>query len=91
MEKEFLSLKIDQKKLHAGFLAAGILLMMILGVKAYEETKFKTGYELQKNKAGEGAYEQELFAVLEDEKIPLTVIVEEQKQLNIIMAVVRVA
>lgn len=79
MEKEFLSLKIDQKKLQAGFLAAGIVLMMILGVKAYEETKFKTGYELQKNKAGEGAYEQELFAVLENEKIPLTVIVEEQK------------
>ena len=79
MEKDFLNLKVDQKKWQAGLLLIGVLLMAVLGVKAYKETKFENGYELEKSKAGEGEYQQELFAFLGNEKIPLTVTVEEQK------------
>lgn len=79
MEKDFLNLKVDQKKWQAGLLLIGVLLMAMLGVKAYKETKFENGYELEKSKAGEGEYQQELFAFLGNEKIPLTVTVEEQK------------
>ena len=79
MEKDFLNLKINPKKLQAGLLILGLVIMVVMGIDALQETRFENGYLLQKNKAGDGSYEQKLIAVFGNEKIPLTVQVEEQK------------
>ncbi len=78
MEKGFLKFDINPKKLYGTVLLGGIVLTVGLGILAYQESKLMGGNELPKNEAGEGAYEQELIAIVEDKKIPLKVTVEEQ-------------
>lgn len=79
MGKDFLNLKTDQKKLYILILGAGIGITVLLGARAFRDTKLQNGYELQKNEAGEGSYEQEVFAFIEEKKVSLTVEVDEQK------------
>lgn len=79
MGKDFLNLKTDQKKLYVGILCAGTVLTVALGVRAFRETELQNGFELQKNEAGKGAYDQELYAFVADEKIPITIEVQEQR------------
>lgn len=79
MEKDFLSLKTDPKKLSIMILCAGFLITLVMAIGAYRESKFQNGYELLKKEAGEGAYEQDVIAQIEDMgEIPLTVTVEEK-------------
>lgn len=78
MEKGFLKFDTNPKKLYGTVLLGGIVLTVGLGILAYQESKLMGGNELPKNEAGEGAYEQELIAIVEDKKIPLKVTVEEQ-------------
>lgn len=79
MGKDFLKLKTDQKKLHVSLLVVGSLIAIAMGINAYRDTGLQNGYELPKNEAAEGAYEQELIAYIGEQKIPITVTVEEQK------------
>lgn len=78
MEKDFLNLKTDQKRLSMLILCVGGLLTVFLAVKAFSNVKLTGGYELPKNEIGEGAYEQELFAIIGEKKIPLCVEVGEE-------------
>lgn len=79
MGKDFLNLKTDQKKLYVGILCTGMVLTVVLGVGAFRETELQNGFELQKNEAGNGSYDQKLYAFIRDEKIPITVEVQEQR------------
>ena len=55
MEKGFLNLKIEQKKLSLLILGTGILITLALAFVAYQGTKMLNDSELKKKKAGEGA------------------------------------
>lgn len=80
MGKDFLNLKTEPKKLCVLILCAGAVITIGMGVSAYRDSGLQNGYELIKNKTGEGSYEQDLIAWVEGmEKIPMTVAVEEQK------------
>ena len=79
MEKDFLNLKTDQKRLYVLILCVGLVLTVLLAVRGFMDTKLTNGYELPKSDAGEGSYEQELFAVIDKERIPVTVEVGERK------------
>ena len=81
MGKDFLKFPVDEEKTMKVMILAGLILTGLLGIKAYKETVIAGGYELQRKDVTEGAYEQELVAMLGEEKIPLTVFVEE-KQLS---------
>ena len=81
MGKDFLKFPVDEEKTMKVMILAGLILTGLLGIKAYKETVIAGGYELQRKDVTEGAYEQELIAILGEEKIPLTVFVEE-KQLS---------
>ena len=79
MEKDFLKLKTDSQKMVWVILGAGILLSLCLAVGAVQKTGLSNGYELERNKVGEGIYEQELTAKIQgEEKVSLSVTVEEQ-------------
>lgn len=78
MEKDFLKLRDDPKRMRRIILTAGLFLSLVLGVKAYKETELPDGNVLYKNSAEKGAYEQDVIAYVGDEKIPLTVTVEER-------------
>lgn len=77
MEKDFLKLTEDPKKLSRVLLISGILLTIGLGIRAFGETGLEEGALLPKKEPGEGTYEQELIAYVEEQKIPLTITVEE--------------
>lgn len=77
MEKDFLKLTEDPKRLSRILLISGIILTIVLGIRAFGETGLEKGAVLPKKEPGEGAYEQELIAYVEEQKIPLTVTVEE--------------
>ncbi len=80
MGKGFLKLKTEQKRIYVLVLCAGSVLAIATGVRAYQNTRLQNGYELPKNDAGKGAYEQEVIASIEGhEKLPVTVTVQEQK------------
>lgn len=80
MGKDFLKLKTDQKKLCMLVLCAGVIITIAMGAAAYRNTEIQNGCELPKNEAGGGSYEQEVVANVEGyEKIPVTILVEEQK------------
>lgn len=79
MGKDFLKLKTDQKQLGKILFTGGMVITLILAVRAYYDTRLINGYELQKKEAGEGSYEQEVIARIGKKKIPLTVTVEERK------------
>lgn len=79
MGKDFLRLKTDQRSLCAILLAGGIVITVILGIRAYRDTELLNGYELQKNDVTEGAYEQNVVAYVGEQKVPLTITVEERK------------
>lgn len=79
MGKDFLNLKTDPKKLSVILVCAGSLLTGLLAVRAFSDMKLLNGYELPKSEAGEGSYEQELIAFIGEEKIPVTIEIEEQK------------
>ena len=78
MEKGFLRFNAETKKMYRILLIGGTLLSTVLGILAYQEMKLSEGYVLPKNEAGEGAYEQELVAKINDKRIPLKVIVGEK-------------
>lgn len=77
MEKDFLKLTEDPKRLSRILLISGTILTIVLGIRAFGETGLEEGAVLPKKEPGEGAYEQELIAYVEEQKIPLTVTVEE--------------
>lgn len=79
MGKDFLKLKTDQKKFCVLIFCAGIVITVGLGVSAYGDTELQNGYELQKNEAGEGSYEQDVIAFIEEKKVPVTITVDERK------------
>ena len=79
MGKDFLKLTADSKRAGKIILIGGILITVILGMKAYRETELINGYELLKNHAAEGSYEQEVIAYMGEQKIPITVTVEERR------------
>lgn len=80
MGKEFLKSKPDQKKSGIVTLCAGMMITIAMGIGAYRDTALLKGYELPRNEAGYGAYEQEVIASIEGQKdIPVTVLVEERK------------
>ena len=78
MGKGFLKFDGNLTKLYGIVLIGGFVLSIGLGISAYQETKLNSGNELPRNEAGEGAYEQELVAVISNERIPLEVTVEEK-------------
>lgn len=77
MEKDFLKLTEDPKRLSRILLISGIILTIVLGIRAFGESRLEEGAVLPKKEPGEGAYEQELIAYVEEQRIPLTVTVEE--------------
>ena len=79
MGKDFWNLKTEQKKRYLLILCVGGLLTILLGVKALGDTKLVNGYEISKNEVGEGICEQELIAVIENEKIPIKIEVSEKE------------
>lgn len=78
MAGDFLNLKTDQKKLSLLILCVGGLLTILMAVKAFSGTTLPNGYEIAKNEAGEGSFEQELIAHIGDEKFPINVEVGEK-------------
>lgn len=79
MEKGFWNLKTEQRKVTILILCIGVLVTFGMAVRSYQGTKILNQRELEKKKAGEGTYEQEVIAQIEGgAKIPLTVVVEEQ-------------
>ena len=81
MGKDFLNLKIsyNYKKISRVVFCIGIMGTSLLTVQAFNNTKLPNGNEVLKSEAGEGIFEQELIAVIGEEKIPLTLEVEERK------------
>lgn len=65
-------------KLSRIILAAGFVITIGMGVKAYLSTEINPEYELLRNEAEKGGYEQELIAHIGKERIPLTVTVDER-------------
>ena len=78
MAGDFLNLKTDQKKLSLLILCVGGLLTILMAVKAFGGTTLTNGYEISKNEAGEGSFEQELIAYIGDEKFSINVEVGEK-------------
>lgn len=79
MERNFLKLKADEKGIRRMILVSGSVLTLLMGIFAYREQNPGTKIHLVRPKTGEGTYEQELIAVLEDDrKYPVTVAVEER-------------
>lgn len=78
MERDFWNLKTDQRKLYMVILCIGGLMTILLGIKAFEDTKLAGGYELSKTEVGEGSFSQELVAVVGDEKFSFTLEVPEK-------------
>lgn len=80
MGKDFLKLKTDSEKLCILVFCAGLIVTVSMGIQAYRNTEIQNGYELPKNEAGQGAYEQEIIGSMEGHgKIPVTIVVEEEK------------
>ena len=78
MGKDFLKLTVTAENSIKILLLGGIAVTILLGIKAYKETKLIDGYELPKNQIAEGSYDQEIIADLGEKKIPITVTVEER-------------
>lgn len=79
MGRRFLNLKLDLKELQKLILLIGLLLTIVVAMRSHQSGKLSNGNELQRNEAGAGAYEQELYAWIEgEEKVPLKVLVEER-------------
>lgn len=79
MGRSFLNLKLDLKELQKLILLFGLLLTIVVAMRSHQSEKLSNGNELQRNEAGAGAYEQELYAWIEgEEKVPLKVLVEER-------------
>lgn len=72
MEKGF-------SKLSKGILIGGVLLSIFMGIIAIKEQQFLNGYELVRNDALEDFYEEDLVAIWNKKKIPLTVKVSPRK------------
>lgn len=79
MGKDFLNLKTEPKKLYVLLICVGSILTAAQGMKAFRSTNLQNDYELPRNEAGEGAYDQELIAFIGEQKVPVTVEVTEQK------------
>ena len=78
MGKDFLRLTGDSAKSIRFLFVGGIVVTILLGIKAYKETGLVNGYELQRNTVAEGTYEQKIIADLGETEIPVTITVEEQ-------------
>ena len=79
MGKDFLKLKVDQKRQKVLILSVGILITGALAVSAFLDTKFSNGYELKRPPIGVGMEEQEVIAVLEGkEKVTIKIEVNEK-------------
>lgn len=79
MGKGFLNWDFDQKKIYLFIFVTGMIVSAGMGIKEYHGSKLPEGYELYRKEAGEGAYEQELYARVEgEEKVSLKVAVEER-------------
>lgn len=66
-------------KLSKGILSGGILLSIFMGVMAIREQYFSNGYELARNEISEEFYEEDLVAVWNEKKIPLTIKISPRK------------
>lgn len=78
MGKDFLKYDTNPKWLCRIILIGGTVITICLAILAYQESKLSDDNGLLKNEAGEGSYEQELVAIIKDQKIPLKVNVEEK-------------
>lgn len=78
MEKDFLKLTVTTKNSIRILLIGGIAITILLGIRSYKATKLVNGYELLRNQATEGSYEQKIIADLGGTEIPITVTVEER-------------
>lgn len=79
MEKGFLKLKNDQKKMSILILVGGLVVTVCMGISAYQETKLSGGYELERAQAGGDAYKETLNASIGKDKISVPVTVEPRK------------
>lgn len=79
MEKGFLKLKNDQKKMSILILIGGLAVTVCMGISAYQATKLSGGYELERAQAGGDAYKETLNARIGKEKISVPVTVEPRK------------
>lgn len=80
MEKSFLNLNFEQKKIYLLIFTIGMIVSVAMCVKEYNASRISNEYELYRNEAGEGAYEQELYASIDGEdKVSLKVNVAEQQ------------
>lgn len=79
MERNFLKLKADEKGIRRLILASGAIITLFMAALSYQEQNPGARIQLVRPKTGEGAYEQELVAVLEDDrKYSVKVAVEER-------------
>lgn len=79
MEKDFLKWKIKGKNQYLWILGLGTCISLLLGIKAYKECEILAEQGLQRQEAGEGAYEQELIASVDSYgKTKISVTVEER-------------
>lgn len=79
MERNFLKLKVDEKGIRRLILASGGIITLFMAALSYQEQNPGARIQLVRPKTGEGAYEQELVAVLEnDRKYSVKVAVEER-------------
>lgn len=79
MAKGFLKLKIDHRKLCTGIFCCGIAITVGMGISAYEQMELENGCELKRKEAGQEDYKEELFAYVDEKKIPVSVTVGARK------------
>lgn len=78
MGKEFWKSIVSDKYLWITVLISGSMISIILGIGAYQATELPNQYELVRNSGVDTAYEQELIAGFDNQKISLNVMVEER-------------
>lgn len=73
MEKNFLHLKTDRKRLYLLILGAGLTITVILGFQSFQKQTFDEQYVLLRNDAGEEVYEQQVTARIDGKEISMTI------------------
>lgn len=79
MGKDFLKGKTDERRLSRLILFLGLIVTLALGILSWQSRNLQNDYELKRNEAGAGSYDQELIAYPNgQEKVQMTVTVEER-------------
>lgn len=76
MERDFLKLKTDPKRLPLLILGCGAAVTVFMGILEYQNTALSDGYVLERANPGEDAYEEKLTAEIGQENIPVSVEVQ---------------